>query len=145
MNAKVNNKTMDWSKRSAHQWLEQYGLWVRSTKSKVSANPLACLIDQNDTTRIRSSKVSMPCEIEDYEAVEVSKLLAAMHNDEREFLQERAWLLILKYENDWSYRTIANTHGVGKDTVRKEIDKGLAYLDGKIEALAEFDNEKKSR
>ncbi|MDR8356641.1 antitermination protein, partial [Acinetobacter baumannii] len=25
MNAKVNNKTMDWSKRSAHQWLEQYG------------------------------------------------------------------------------------------------------------------------
>ncbi|MFY0034145.1 antitermination protein, partial [Acinetobacter baumannii] len=39
MNAKVNNKTMDWSKRSAHQWLEQYGLWVRSTKSKVSANP----------------------------------------------------------------------------------------------------------
>ncbi|PAL85793.1 antitermination protein, partial [Acinetobacter baumannii] len=27
MNAKVNNKTMDWSKRSAHQWLEQYGLW----------------------------------------------------------------------------------------------------------------------
>lgn len=136
---------MDWSKLSAHQWLEQYGLWVRSTKSKVSANPLACLIDQNDTTRIRSSKVSMPCEIEDYEAVEVSKLLAAMHNDEREFLQERAWLLILKYENDWSYRTIANTHGVGKDTVRKEIDKGLAYLDGKIEALAEFDNEKKSR
>ncbi|WP_438751324.1 antiterminator Q family protein [Acinetobacter baumannii] len=145
MNTKVNNKTMDWSKRSAHQWLEQYGLWVRSTKSKVSANPLACLIDQNDTTRIRSSKISMPCEIEDYEAVEVSKLLAAMHNDEREFLQERAWLLILKYENDWSYRTIANTHGVGKDTVRKEIDKGLAYLDGKIEALAEFDNEKKSR
>ncbi len=60
----------------------------------------------------------------------------------REFLQERAWLLILKYENDWSYRTIANTHGVGKDTVRKEIDKGLAYLDGKIEALAGFDNEK---
>lgn len=136
---------MDWSKRSAHQWLEQYGLWVRSTKSKVSANPLACLIDQNDTTRIRSSKVSMPCEIEDYEAVEVSKLLAKMHNDNREFLQERAWLLILKYENDWSYRTIANTHGVGKDTVRKEIDKGLAYLDGKIEALAGFDNEKKSR
>ncbi len=82
---------MDWSKRSAHQWLEQYGLWVRSTKSKVSANPLACLIDQNDTTRIRSSKVSMPCEIEDYEAVEVSKLLAKMHNDNREFLQERAW------------------------------------------------------
>ncbi|EHU1490349.1 antitermination protein [Acinetobacter baumannii] len=139
MNAKVKNKTMDWSKRSAHQWLEQYGLWVRSTKSKVSANPLACLIDQNDTTRIRSSKVSMPCEIEDYEAVEVSKLLAKMHNDNREFLQERAWLLILKYENDWSYRTIANTHGVGKDTVRKEIDKGLAYLDGKIEALAEFE------
>ncbi|MFX9532614.1 antitermination protein, partial [Acinetobacter baumannii] len=34
MNAKVNNKTMDWSKRSAHQWLEQYGLWVRSTKFK---------------------------------------------------------------------------------------------------------------
>ncbi|MCV2392247.1 antiterminator Q family protein [Acinetobacter baumannii] len=139
MNAKVNNKTMDWSKRSAHQWLEQYGLWVRSTKFKVSANPLACLIDQNDTTRIRSSKVSMPCEIEDYEAVEVSKLLAKMHNDNREFLQERAWLLILKYENDWSYRTIANTHGVGKDAVRKEIDKGLAYLDGKIEALAEFE------
>ncbi|EPQ3875645.1 antiterminator Q family protein [Acinetobacter baumannii] len=138
MNAKVNNKTMDWSKRSAHQWLEQYGLWVRSTKSKVSANPLACLIDQNDTTRIRSSKISMPCEIEDYEAVEVSKLLAKMHNDSREFLQERAWFLILYYENDWSYRTIANTHGVGKDTVRKEIDKGLAYLDGKIEALAEF-------
>ncbi len=130
---------MDWSKRSAHQWLEQYGLWVRSTKSKVSANPLACLIDQNDTTRIRSSKVSMPCEIEDYEAVEVSKLLAKMHNDNREFLQERAWLLILKYENDWSCRTIANTHGVGKDTGRKEIDKGLAYLDGKIEALAEFE------
>ncbi len=129
---------MDWSKRSAHQWLEQYGLWVRSTKSKVSANPLACLIDQNDTTRIRSSKISMPCEIEDYEAVEVSKLLAKMHNDSREFLQERAWFLILYYENDWSYRTIANTHGVGKDTVRKEIDKGLAYLDGKIEALAEF-------
>ncbi|CAM0814852.1 antiterminator Q family protein [Acinetobacter baumannii] len=135
MNAKVNNKTMDWSKRSAHQWLEQYGLWVRSTKSKVSANPLACLIDQNDTTRIRSSKVSMPCEIEDYEAVEVSKLLAKMHNDNREFLQERAWFLILYYENNWSYLTIASVHRCSKAKVRAEIDKGLAYLDGKIEVL----------
>ncbi|EYT29906.1 antiterminator Q family protein [Acinetobacter baumannii] len=135
MNAKVNNKTMDWSKRSAHQWLEQYGLWVRSTKFKVSANPLACLIDQNDTTRIRSSKVSMPCEIEDYEAVEVSKLLAKMHNDNREFLQERAWFLILYYENNWSYPTIANVHRCSKAKVRAEIDKGLAYLDGKIEVL----------
>ena len=105
------------------------------TKFKVSANPLACLIDQNDTTRIRSSKVSMPCEIEDYEAVEVSKLLAKMHNDNREFLQERAWFLILYYENDWSYLTIANVHKCSKAKVRAEIDKGLAYLDGKIEEL----------
>lgn len=135
MNAKVNNKVMDWSKRSAHQWLEQYGLWVRSTSFKVSANPLASLIDQNDTTRVRSSKASLPCNIEDHEAVEVSKLLAKMHTDNREFLQERAWFLILYYENDWSYLTIANVHRCSKAKVRAEIDKGLAYLDGKIEVL----------
>ena len=111
MNAIVKTKLMDWSKRSAHQWLEQYGIWVRSTKSEVSANPLAILIDKNDTTRIRSSKTSRACEISDSEAVEVSQLLAKMHNDKREYLAERAWFLILKFENDWSYMAMANSHG----------------------------------
>ncbi len=134
MNAAAKQK-MDWAKRSAHQWLEQYGLWVRSGGFKHSANPIAVAMDQADITRIRSSKISTPCEITDFEAVEVGKLLAKMHSDSREYLAERAWLLILKYENNWSYRTIANTHGVGKDTVRKEIDLGLTYLDGKIEVL----------
>lgn len=136
MNAAVNNK-MDWSKRSAHQWLEQYGLWVRSVKiGTVSANPLAGLIDKNDVARVRASKVSMPCEINDVEGVHVSQLLAKMHNDQREYLAERAWFLILFFENDWSYQTIANTHGCSKARVRAEIDKGLAYLDGKIEVLS---------
>ena len=137
MNAMVGNK-MDWSKRSAHQWLEQYGLWVRSTKiSQASANPLANLIDKNDTARIRASKTSMSCEINDVEGVQVSQLLAKMHGDSREYLSERAWFLILFFENDWSYQTIANTHGCSKAKVRAEIDKGLAYLDGKIEVLSD--------
>ena len=137
MNAAVKTKAVDWSKRSAHQWLEQYGLWVRSTKiSQASANPLANLIDKNDTARIRASKTSMSCEISDIEGVQVSRLLAKMHNDKREYLAERAWLLILFFENDWSYQTIANTHGCSKAKVRAEIDKGLAYLDGKIEVLS---------
>ena len=137
MNAMVCNK-MDWSKRSAHQWLEQYGLWVRSTKiSQASANPLANLIDKNDTARIRASKTSMSCEINDVEGVQVSQLLAKMHGDSREYLSERAWFLILFFENDWSYQTIANTHGCSKAKVRAEIDKGLAYLDGKIEVLSD--------
>lgn len=136
MNAVAKQK-MDWSKHSAHQWLEQYGIWVRSGNFKSSANPLAIAIDQADKTRVRASKVSMPCEIKDFEAVEVGKLLAKMHSDSREYLAERAWLLILKYENDWSYQTIANTHKVSKATVRREIDLGLAYLDGVIELKAE--------
>ena len=126
---------IDWSKRSAHQWLEQYGAWVRTVKTDVSANPLAILIDRNDKTRIRASKVSMPVEIEDYEAVRVSQLLAKMHNDSREFLQERAWFLILFYGNNWSYLSIANSHNCSKAKVRAEIDKGLSYLDGVIENL----------
>lgn len=134
MNAATGLK-MNWSKRSAHQWLEQYGAWVRTVKTDVSANPLAVLIDQNDKTRIRASKVSMPVEIEDYEAVRVSQLLAKMHNDSREFLQERAWFLILFYENNWSYLSIANSHNCSKAKVRAEIDKGLSYLDGVIENL----------
>ena len=138
MNAAVKTKAMDWSKRSAHQWLEQYGLWVRSTKiSQASANPLANLIDKNDTARVRASKTSMPCEISDIEGVQVSQMLAKMHNDKREYLAERASLLILFFENDWSYQTIANTHGCSKAKVRAEIDKGLAYLDGKIETLSD--------
>lgn len=134
MNAAV--KVMDWSKRSAHQWLEQYGLWVRSTNLNVSANPLAVLIDKNDNQRVRASKTSVPCEINDIEAVEVSQMLAKMHNDSREFLAERAWFLILKFENDWSDQTIANAHGCSRAKVRAEVEKGLAYLDGKIEALS---------
>lgn len=134
MNAAV--KVMDWSKRSAHQWLEQYGIWVRSTNLNVSANPLAVLIDKNDNQRVRASKTSVPCEINDIEAVEVSQMLAKMHNDSREFLAERAWFLILKFENDWSDQTIANAHGCSRAKVRAEVEKGLAYLDGKIEALS---------
>lgn len=126
---------MDWSKRSAHQWLEQYGLWVRSTKMNVSANPLAVLIDQNDKTRLRASRISIPCDLADYEGVEVSKLLAKMHNDKREYLSERGWLLILKYENEWSDQSIANTHKVSRAYVRAEIAKGLAYLDGVIDSF----------
>lgn len=134
MNAATGVK-MNWSKRSAHQWLEQYGAWVRTVKTNVSANPLAVLIDQNDKTRIRASKVSIPVEIEDHEAVRVSQLLAKMHNDSREFMQERAWFLILFYENNWSYLSIANAHDCSKAKVRAEIDKGLSYLDGVIENL----------
>ena len=137
MNAMVCNK-MDWSKRSAHQWLEQYGLWVRSAKiGVVSANPLANLIDKNDVTRIRSSKTSMACEISDIEGVQICQLLAKMHNDKREYLAERAWFLILKFENDWSDQSIANAHGCSRAKVRSEVDKGLAYLDGKIEVLSD--------
>ena len=95
MNAMVCNR-MDWSKRSAYQWLEQYGLWVRSVKiGGMSANPLAGLIDRNDVARVRASKTSMPCEINDIEGVQVSQLLAKMHGDSREYLSERAWFLIL--------------------------------------------------
>lgn len=136
MNAAVVTPVMDWSKRSAHQWLEQYGLWVRSTKMNVSANPLAVLIDQNDKTRLRASRISIPCDLTDYEGVEVSKLLAKMHNDKREYLSERGWLLILKYENEWSDQSIANTHKVSRAYVRAEIAKGLAYLDGVIDSFA---------
>src|SRR5690606_32418682 len=103
----------------------------------VSANPLANLIDKNDVTRVRASKTSMPCDINDIEGVRVSQLLAKMHGDSREYLSERAWFLILFFENDWSYQTIANTHGCSKARVRAEIDKGLAYLDGKIEVLSD--------
>lgn len=134
MNAAVNTKVMDWSKRSAHQWLEQYGLWVRSTKMNVSANPLAVAIDQNDKTRVRASRISIPCDLSDLEGVEVSKLLAKMHNDKREYLSERGWLLILKYENEWSDQSIANAHNVSRAYVRAEIAKGLAYLDGVIDS-----------
>ena len=134
MNAVIELK-MNWAKRSAHQWLEQYGAWVRTTKTQVSANPLAILIDRNAKTRIHASKVSIPVDIEDHEAVRVSKLLAKMHNDSREFMQERAWFLILFYENDWSYFSIANARGCSKAKVRAEIDKGLSYLDGVIENL----------
>ena len=137
MNAAVKTKAVDWSKRSAHQWLEQYGLWVRSTKIRVSANPLAGLIDKNDTTRVRASKTSMPCEISDIEGVQVSQILAKMHNDKREYLAERAWFLILKFENDWSDQSIANAHGCSRAKVRAEVEKGLAYLDGKIEVLSD--------
>ena len=137
MNAMVK-MGMDWSKRSAHQWLEQYGLWVRSAKiGVVSANPLANLIDKNDVTRIRSSKTSMACEISDIEGVQICQLLAKMHNDKREYLAERAWFLILKFENDWSDQSIANAHGCSRAKVRSEVDKGLAYLDGKIEVLSD--------
>lgn len=136
MNAMVN--LMDWSKRSSHQWLEQYGLWVRSVKPNHISTPLAVLIDKNDKSKTRSSKVSVTCEISDFEAVEVSKLLAAMHQDSREYLAERAWFLILNYEMDWSYGSIAGAHSCSKATVRSTIDKGLAYLDGKIEALADL-------
>ena len=134
MNAVIELK-INWAKRSAHQWLEQYGAWVRTTKTQVSANPLAILIDRNDKARIHASKVSIPVEIEDHEAVRVSKLLAKMHNDSREFMQERAWFLILFYENNCSYLSIANAHGCSKAKVRAEIDKGLSYLDGVIENL----------
>lgn len=138
MNAAVKTKAVDWSKRSAHQWLEQYGLWVRSTKiTQSSANPLANLIDKNDTVRVRASKTSMPCEISDIEGVQVSQMLAKMHNDKREYLAERAWLLILKFENDWSDQSIANAHGCSRAKVRAEVEKGLAYLDGKIEVLSD--------
>ena len=137
MNAMVK-MGMDWSKRSAHQWLEQYGLWVRSAKiGVVSANPLANLIDKNDVTRIRSSKTSMACEISDIEGVQICQLLAKMHNDKREYLAERAWFLILFFVYDWSYQTIANALGCSKAKVRAEIDKGLAYLDGKIEVFSD--------
>ncbi|MBC69731.1 MULTISPECIES: antiterminator Q family protein [Acinetobacter] len=137
MNATVKQQKINWLNRSAHQWLDQYGIWVRSSDFKHSANPIAVAMDQADKNRIRSSRVSKPCEISDFEGVEISKLLAKMHNDKREYLAERAWLLILKYENDWSYQTIANTHKVSKATVRREIDLGLAYLDGVIELKAE--------
>ena len=137
MNAMVK-MGMDWSKRSAHQWLEQYGLWVRSAKiGVVSANPLANLIDKNDVTRIRSSKTSMACEISDIEGVQICQLLAKMHNDKREYLAERAWFLILKFENDWSDQSIANAHGCSRAKVRSEVDKGLAYLDGKKEVFSD--------
>lgn len=53
----------------------------------------------------------------------------------REYLSERAWLLILKYENNWKDQVIANVHGVSRAYVRAEIDKGHSYLNGVMDAI----------
>jgi len=126
MNAATGLK-MNWSKRSAHQWLEQYGAWVRTVKTDVSANPLAVLIDQNDKTRIRASKVSIPVEIRDAMVNSVSNDKILIFDKSGTQLIKEKIFLILFYEKLFLRRCKVEGNTVIFDSDKPEIYSKIIY------------------
>lgn len=128
--------SIDWEKFSAAEWVEQFGVWVRSERVNVpnkTSTPLATMIDKADTSKPRKSRSVIPLKITDDEARAVQHILLSMLHSRDPEVSYWAWILILRYEGDWSWSIIAETHSCSVNKVRQAEKEGLAFFRAKTE------------
>lgn len=126
---------INWQKYTAAEWVEQFGAWVRSERVNVPhqyTTPLASMIDKADTSKARKSRPVIPLKISDDEARAVQRVLLGMLNSPDPEVSYWAWVLILRYEGDWSWSIIADTHSCSVNKVRQAEKEGLAFFRGRL-------------
>lgn len=123
-------QSVDWTKHSVEEWLEQYGLWVNDQRTQNTSNgasPLATLQDSRSDGRCRGLQMRRYLlRIDDNEAQAVMRLLI----DLKALAPCIGSIVIAHIEQYRSFAVIAAmTQGqLSKSTVIKRYREGCEYL-----------------
>lgn len=136
MNAAV--KVMDWSKFTAEEWLKQYGAYIQTCRMKsgnapdtLGINQIYWLICENNKGAA-PRKNQMICQINDYEAEEVRKLIIDLKYSPRicDSAKVAVNLFIEKNVRGMSLRQMAAEFKLGKTSLDNMIFAGKYFLNG---------------
>jgi len=136
MNAVARMKTMDWSKYSIDEWLEQFGAWCETARMKggelpdgLHINQIYWLIREADKTP-RSPKCYITCEIEDFEADQVQALLRSVFkSDSVDYQAKYAVMCLVKHKvENRSLSAVANITNQSKGQVNIVVGCARFFL-----------------
>ncbi|WP_372404578.1 hypothetical protein ACDW34_07115 [Acinetobacter piscicola] len=138
MNAMVKTKVMDWSKFTAEEWFKQYGAYIQTCRMKsgnipdsLGVNQIYWLICENNKG-VAPRKNQLVCQIDDFEADEVRKLIIDLKFSNRICASAKAAvnLFIEKNVRGMSLRQIAGEFQLGKTSIDNMIFAGKYFLNG---------------
>ena len=136
MNAMV--KVMDWSKFTAEEWFKQYGAYIQTCRMKSGNEPDSLGVNQIYWLICENNKGAAPrknqliCEINDFEADEVRKLIIDLKYSSRicDSAKAAVNLFIEKNVRGMSLRQMATQFCLGRTSLDAMLYAGKFYLAG---------------
>ena len=136
MNAMV--KVMDWSKFTAEEWFKQYGAYIQTCRMKSGNKPDSLGVNQIYWLICENNKGAAPrknqliCDIDDFEANEVRKLIIDLKFSSRicDSAKAAVNLFIEKNVRGMSLRQMAAQFCLGRTSLDAMLYAGKFYLAG---------------
>ncbi|MEG0132031.1 MAG: hypothetical protein RR677_11235 [Acinetobacter sp.] len=138
MNAVTKIQVMDWSVFTVEEWLKQYGAYIQTCRMKsgnapddLGVNQIYWLICENNKGVVLR-KDQLICEISDFEAEEVRKLIKDLRSSKRICTSAKiaVELFIEKNVRGMSLRKMAEEFKMGKTAIDNMVFAGRYYLNG---------------
>ena len=139
MNAVTKIQVMDWSKFTAEEWLKQYGAYIQTCRMKsgnepddLGVNQIYWLVRENNKDIVSGRKDQVVCEIGDYEAEQVRKLIRDFKKTTTvcESAKRAVLLFIEKSVRGLSDRKMEGEFKLGRNCLKNMVCCGEFYLAG---------------
>jgi len=139
MNAMLKTQTMDWSKFTAEEWLKQYGAYIQTCRMKsgnepddLSINQIYWLVLENNKDMANRRKDQLICEINDFEAEQVRKLIVDFQKSTTvcDSAKRAVMLFIEKNVRGLSDRKMEDEFKLGRNALKSMVFCGKYYLTG---------------
>ena len=131
-------KTMDWSRFTIDGWLEQYGAYIQTSRMKsgnepddLGINQIYWLICENNKG-VSTRRDKIACEIDDYEAEEVRKLIVGVYQSKMICASAKSAvkLFIEKNVRGMSLDQMQREFTLSRSSINNMIYAGKFYLAG---------------
>lgn len=138
MNAMVKEKVMNWSKFTVEEWLKQYGAYIQLSRMKsgnepddLGVNQIYWLICENNKD-VAPRKGMIRCEIDDFEAEQVRKLIVEVRSTQTicDSAKAAVQLFIEKCVRGMSLDQMVREFTLGRTSIKSMVYAGKYYLAG---------------
>lgn len=129
---------MDWSKYTAEEWLKQYGAYIQTCRMRsgnhpddLGVNQIYWLICENNKG-VAKRKDRMACEINDYEAEQIRKLIEDFKKTTTvcESAKQAVLLFVEKCVRGMSLDQMVREFCLGRTSIKSMVYAGKFYLCG---------------
>lgn len=138
MNVMVKGEVMNWSKFTAEEWLKQYGAYIQTCRMKSGNNPDTLAINQiywlicENNKGVARPKDQISCEIGDFEAEQVRKLIADFKKTTTvcDSAKRAVMLFVEKNVRGMSLDQIGREFKLSRSSINNMVYAGKFYLCG---------------
>ena len=138
MNVAVKTQAMNWSKFTVEEWLKQYGAYIQLCRMKsgnepddLGVNQIYWLICENNKD-VAPRKGMICCEINDFEAEQVRKLIVEVRSTQTicDSAKAAVQLFIEKCVRGMSLDQLDREFSLSRSSINNMIYAGKYYLAG---------------